>query len=170
MAREALLKAQMGIGMGFRMGSRGALRLTWPVKHARYVADRRVQGVTLLQCRFHSSQEGIGGGAGRSDFWIHLLRRGPARGRSIATKTPGIGPHQPGPGSRSLSPNHTRSPVPHSCFFSSRRVRATARNSLRLTFISRLLAERSAFSSMNRVHASSGAEKSTEMKTPCLSK
>ena len=33
MAREALLKAQMGIGMGFRMGSRGALRLTWPVKH-----------------------------------------------------------------------------------------------------------------------------------------
>lgn len=40
MAREALLKAQMGIGMGFRMGSRGALRLTWPVKHARYVADR----------------------------------------------------------------------------------------------------------------------------------
>lgn len=128
----------------------------------------------MLHCyiRFHSSQEGIGGGAGRSDFWIHLLRRGPARGRSIATKTPGIGPHHsPGSrGSRSPSPHHTRSPVPHSCFFSSRRVRATARNSLRLTFISRLLAERSAFSSMNRVHASSGAEKSTEMKTPCLSK
>jgi hypothetical protein len=65
-AREALLKAQMGIGMGFRMGSRGALRLTWPVKPR--ALPRGQESAGCYTVTFDSIRAKRGSGEARGDL------------------------------------------------------------------------------------------------------